>query len=295
MGRLARRAAPWRRARRCSPGSRPTASDGAGLGRQPLPPADEPADDGRRCRRSPGPGGRGRAAGRASAPTSRPRRAAIDARRSATTTCCATVGPAPARRRRSSTTSGTALVALAGAPTWCVAVGECGLRLPLRRTRRATTQEAAFRGPDRGSRTTVDRALVDPHARRVGRHVRACSTTRACPSARSSTASPADPTRRAGALDLGALPLVQRHRDVQERRRRARRGRARARSTACWSRPTRRSSRRCRTAGSPTARVGGRGGRRPRRRDGPSGRGGRVGDPPERGRGVRPDPQPRPP
>ena len=49
------------------------------------------------------------------------------------------------------------------------------------------------------------------------------------------------------------LPLVQRHRVVQERRRAARRGARSRPPTGCSSRPTRRTSRRCRTAASRTS------------------------------------------
>ena len=76
-------------------------------------------------------------------------------------------------------------------------------------------------------------------------------------------------------LDLGAYLSLQRHRHLQDGRRRAGGRRARARSTGCWSRPTAPTSRRCPTGADRTSPrcvpfVGGRGGRGHRRRSPPS-------------------------
>ena len=83
----------------------------------------------------------------------------------------------------------------------------------------------------------------------------ASSTRRARRSAWSSTASPATPSSRGAARTAAAYLSLRRHRHVQERRDRcATRPRWR-RWTCCWSRPTRRSSPRCRTAAGPTRRT----------------------------------------
>ena len=144
--------------------------------------------------------------------------------RRATTTCTRPSG-CIRTTRRNSTPSGTALVALADDER-CVAIGEAGFDLHYEHSPH-DEQEVAFRRHIQLAQDGRSPAH-DPLAQRVGRHV---------PRARR--------RRRAGPHDLpllhrrsgrGArrarprlLPVVQRHRVVQDGRRRARGGRARAR------------------------------------------------------------------
>ena len=79
----------------------------------------------------------------------------------------------------------------------------------------------------------------DPRPRRARRRARACSTTRARRSASCSTASPATPTMARHCVERGCVPVLRRHRDVQERRSRCARRSPSRRSTGSWSRPTR--------------------------------------------------------
>ena len=82
----------------------------------------------------------------ASAPISRRRGQAVDARRRATPTCTRPSG-CTRTTRRSSTTSGTTLAAARRSPTRCVAIGEAGFDLHYEHSPR-DEQEAAFRAPD---------------------------------------------------------------------------------------------------------------------------------------------------
>ena len=171
------------------------------------------------------------------------RAAAIDRRRPATTTC----GPRSACTRTTPRNGVDAIVDLLDAPEGRRR-RRVRARLPLRPLA-ARRPARGLRRPDR-ARPRARPAARHPHPRGVGRHVRRPRAPRACPSARSSTASPAAPTRPRRCLDLGAylsfsgIVTFKTAADVREA------AAAVPRSTACSSRPTRPTSRRCRTGAS---------------------------------------------
>ena len=241
------------------------------LGRQPLPPAGarpgrtrDPDGDAVAEARAAGVDGAGlrghrprdAPAGRSSSPRRHP-----DVR--------ATVGPPPPRR--------LAPRRRVGRRSWpWPATRRRGGRHRRGRasTSTTTTRRATSRRPRSARRSQLaHRARPrarDPLARRVGRHLPRARRRRRARSARCSTASPADPTKRAARstsarTSRSAASCRSRTPTTCAPRPRSRR------STACWSRPTRRSSRRCRTAGSAErAGVGRRRRRRARRGHGPA-------------------------
>ena len=146
-----------------------------------------------------------------------------------------------------SATSGTALEALARARRRGRRRRRGRVRLLLQPLAAAATRRPRSAGTIALAHR-LDRRARDPLARRVGRHVpraRRRSARHARTVFHCFTGGPDEARARARPR---RVPVVQRHRVVQERGRRARRGRDRHRSTACSSRPTRRTSRRCRTA-----------------------------------------------
>ena len=215
-----------------------------------------------RC--STGPGPRASEGSCASAPTSR-RHARRSRSRRATPTSSPRSG-STRTTRRGSTTSGPTSRRSPAAPE-VVAVGEAGFDLHYHHSPH-DAQDAAFRAQIRLAHR-LDRTLVIhtreawddtfrvlddegvPGADRVPLLHRRAGRGGACPRAR-------------------RLPLVQRDRDVQERRRRAGRGRGHAHPTGCSSRPTRPTSRPCPHRGRENEPAyvglvgdGGRGGHRP--------------------------------
>ena len=154
--------------------------------------------------------------------------------------------PPPARREPARRAEWPALVELAQRRRRVVAIGEAGFDLHY-------VHSPARRAGGRVPRADPARARARPRARhplarRVGRHVPRARRRRR-PGAHGVPLLHRRTRRSATRARPRHVPLVQRHRDVQERRRRARGRGDHCRSTACWSRPTRRSSRRFRTAG----------------------------------------------
>ena len=195
-------------------------------------------------------------------------------------------GPRWASTPTTPSTASTTIVGLLDDPE-VVAVGECGLDYHYDHSPRPVQREAfaaqieLARDKRPGPR--------DPHPGGVGRHLRHPALDRRRATGRSSTASPAGPTRPAGPWT--SAPTC-RSAGSSPSRRPATCGRRRRwpPSTASWSRPTRPTWPRCRTAGgrtSPPTCPGGRGGGRltgcPGHRD-------RAGDVGERHDGVRPRP-----
>ena len=254
VGRPARRARRWRRASRCSPGSTPDRDRGDAIDAGSTATATCSWD---------GRGGRPRRHGRREA-----RAAGVEwlvcvgtdlgSRRGGRSTLADApprrVGdrrPAPPRRLPARRASGTRW------SRWPRPRRRRGrdrrgrLRLPLRAlaARRRRRPRSAPRS--RLAHDARPRA-GDPHARRVGRHVPRPRRRGRAASARCSTASPAVPTRRARALDLGAylsfsgIVTFKNADDV-----RAAAALAPARPPAGRDRRAR-TSRRCRTAASPT-------------------------------------------
>ena len=148
----------------------------------------------------------------------------------------------------------------------------------LRRDRRARRTAAGARRrrdragllPHRASRTAAAGGVVpaahrprqdggqgagDPRPGRPRRHAAGAGRGGRAADASCCTASRAAPDFAAGVRRPRLRALVRRQRDVQERRRAARSRWRSRRSTSCWSRPTRRSSRRCRTAAGTTRRT----------------------------------------
>ena len=202
-----------RRARRCSPASRPDRPTDA-LDRRSLPPARRP-DGGRRA-------GGGRACGRRRADHHRRHRAPALARRHrrgrAPSTAC---GPRRACIRTRRRTASTGWPTLLGEPE-VVAVGECGLDYHYDHSPR-DVQRDVFAAQIRLGHDARP-AARDPHPRGVGRHVRR-ARGRGRPAAdRVPLLLRRGPRGRAG-LDHRRLPVVRRDRHVPERRRHPR-GRA---------------------------------------------------------------------
>ena len=135
-------------------------------------------------------------------------------------------------------------------PTSWSAIGEAGLRPLLRALGRATSRRSRSAPRSQLAHRARPRAR-DPLARRVGRHVPRARRRRRARRARSSTASPAGPTKRdarstSARTSRSAASCRSRTPTTCAPRPRS------CRSTACSSRPTRRTSRRCRTAASRT-------------------------------------------
>ena len=136
-----------------------------------------------------------------------------------------------------------------------VAVGECGLdyyydHSPREVQQRVFAEQIALANATRSP-------AGDPHPRRLGRHLRRARRRRRSELARSSTVSPAAPTRRAERSTSARCcrsPASSRSRE----RPRCRRPPPCVHWTGCWSRPTARTSRRCRTVASRTVRRGSR-------------------------------------
>ena len=195
-----------------------------------------------------GPGGRGRGAWCASAPTSRrpggrsssPGATPTCARPSASTPTTPPGSPTSGRRSRRWPATGRRRRRHR----------RDRLRLLLPALRRA---DAGGRVPraDRGWRTTLDRALVI-HSRDAWDDTFRVLADDGVPARTVFHCFTGGPDEARRALDLGAYLSFSGIVSLQERRRRARRG-GHARSTGCSSRPTRRTSRRCRTAAERTA------------------------------------------
>ena len=247
------------------------------LGRRALPPA---ARDRRRAarRRRRRAGRRARAAGRRvdGVRRHRPRDVAPGGRaRGRRTPTCTRPSACIRTTRRSSTTSGT------GSTRWParrrVRRDRRGrVRPPLRAlaARRAGGRRSGARS---GSRTSSTAPLVI-HSRDAWDDTFRVLDDEGVPARTIFHCFTGGPDEARRALDRGVLPVVQRHRVVQERRRRARRGRARAARPRCWWRPTPVPRARAAPRQAQPARVGGRGGRRPRAPRWAAGRGGRGGD-----------------
>ena len=159
----------------------------------------------------------------------------------------------PASRRRRS----TAWSSWRGIPK-VVGIGETGLDFyydhsPRDRQARGLPRPHRSRPRDRAAahRPQPRRRRGDGRAARRGRCRRARSPASSIASA---------PTRQLAdrSAEIGLLHLALRHPDVQEGRRSCARSRGSCRSTACWSRPTRRTWRRCRIAASATSRPSSR-------------------------------------
>ena len=206
-------------------------------------------------------------------------------RRSASRASCRSAATCRARAGRSRRAAGTTTLVAAVAlhPNEAPRIGGRSSR----RLRRRRYAEIAALAGDRGRRAVGrDRARLLPHrrgrprrpggvvprahrARRSGSDkalvihdrdahddvLRVLEDEGAARAASSSTASPATPRWPRTATERGWYLLLRRHRDVQERDRRCARRWRSCRSTGCWSRPTRRTSRRCRTAGGRTRRT----------------------------------------
>ena len=138
------------------------------------------------------------------------------------------------------------LVALAASDA---VVGDRGdrLRSPLQPLARRAEQEAAFRAHIQLARRGSARALVI-HSRDAWDDTFRVLAEEGVPERTVFHCFTGGPDEARACARIGRVPLVQRHRVVQERRRRPRRGRDHAARPHAWWRPTRRSSRRCRTA-----------------------------------------------
>ena len=218
----------WRRAHPCSPGSSPARPTNDPLGRQPLPPRDGSPRPGPTRRPRRGPARPGSSAWSAWAPTWRPR-----ATRSSSPIATPTCGPPSASTRttrRASPTEWGQLEMLAGTPSSSSRSARPA-STSTTSTHRPDEQETAFRCADPPRAPARPRAR-DPHARRVGRHVPRARRRRACRARTVFHCFTGGPAEAERALDARRVPVVQRHRVVQERRRRARRRAPRRRSTA---------------------------------------------------------------
>ena len=98
-----------------------------------------------------------------------------------------------------------------------VAVGECGLDLHYDHSPRDAQREVFAAQVELA--LDHDLALVIHTREAWDETFDVLARRRACPSAPCSTASPAGPDEARRCLDLGALPVLQRHRHVQDRRR----------------------------------------------------------------------------
>ena len=172
-------------------------------------------------------------------------------------------------------------------------IGEGGFDLFYEHSAR-DEQEVAFRAQVRARARARPRA-GDPLARRVGRHVRGARRRRRPRAHRLPLLHRWSRRSAPRALDLGAhlsfsgIVSFKNADDVRAAAALVPLDRVLVETDA----PVPRAGAAPREAEPPG--VGGRRRRRARRRDGPLRRGGRGGDPPERGRGLRSDPQPRPP
>ena len=245
-------------------GARTDAGGGGGSTRTAISrTGTDPRHEGRRCRRGGG-RGRGRAGWSAWAPTPAISRQAVELvrdgrdRRSERPSSRdfgrghrRASSPRRVPGRRAEVRNRSSKPPRSTAPG-VVAVGECGLDYHYEHSPRPAQLEAF------AAQVALAVARPDPgraHARRVGRHARRPATARAHPSARCCTASPADRKKRGGA-SISAPSC----RSVASSRSKVRRTCATrpacVRSTGSWSRPTRRSWRRYRTAGSRIVRHG---------------------------------------
>ena len=246
-------------------GRRCTAGHAAGEGRPALPPHRRrsgrerlaalprwvdshchlPADRRRGGRRSSiGPGPAGSSGWSASGPTWR--RPGPRSRSPSATPTSAPPSACTPTTRAGSTTEWDGARRAGPATPRVVAIGEAA-STSTTSTRRSTTQEAAFRAQIQLAHAT-DRALVI-HSREAWDDTFRVLDDEGVPPRTVFHCFTGGPDEARRALDLGTYLSFSGIVTFKNARRRARGRGARARSTACWSRPTRRTSRRCRTAG----------------------------------------------